>query len=253
MQYAYLGTKIEHLQTHVKQFVEDMVDDLVDFHETYKKEPQNEEAAYQLLVLWAKLQRMNPELLSPHEETIRQISEFIQNNVREIYQTACEYPDPEYWQERLRAGIKAFEEGGFESEFEREFLFRQLFIQLDDMDLFRYIFNHFRLEVDYNFNEEEVECLKAFSEGIIAFFIIEEYVKILGTTIREDLTDFDIPLAVLTGMKFFHFKVELRRYYRWLKRAERITPEERKFFREAFEEYLKKNKSTAHKGGDKIC
>lgn len=173
--------------------VEDWLDKLGDLLDG--KRPQGRaHQAYDLLALWAKLQRIEPNLLAKHggEADLKRAKVFVDEKGRELAQLALTVPNTDAWLEEAQALAESYED--LIDPVQRAELAENLLADLDDAELAVYAAKRIGL-VDAELNQQLVTCAKWVAEHADFFLAAAVHVQAVGMAFRPDLCEWDAELA----------------------------------------------------------
>ncbi len=155
---------------------------------------------YDLLALWARLQRTRPDLLAQLEgnQELAGAETLLAERDPELARLALTVPDPPTWREETRALEASYEE--LIDPVERSTLAENLLTDLDDAELVLHSARRHGVD-DPQLDKELQVCRTWLMRHADLFLAASVFVQAVGMTFRPELADEDYDLA-LTALKY---------------------------------------------------
>lgn len=162
--------------------------------------PSTAHEAYHLLVLWAKMQRIRPELAAQlgAAESRREADAALARHGPQLAAEALTVPAAPAWLEAADELQRMYDEP--ETAEARCRLAERALTGLDDAELVLYAARRFGVD-DPELETRLIHCRGWLTEHVELFLAASVHVQAVGMTFRPDLADFDYALAV-TALKY---------------------------------------------------
>jgi hypothetical protein len=177
------------------------IDNAADALELHRLNPDNDNAAIELVGGWMRMKRMNQEILKTHDndDVFSKITVYITQKSSSLFQQLAECLNPSGWLDETRTFLDAHLAQEL-SEEESEQVFLHLFRDYDDCALILAGIP----SVDDAWSQitnEMLECRRFIAENPDVFLPVCHYVREWAMAIRQDLDEFD-PNLELTLLPF---------------------------------------------------